>query len=58
MSWDSLADRIIRRLQRWMLFPLRWDRRPGCRRMLKAYGWLLFVTGVLPMTLPVPTRRY
>ena len=41
-----------------MLLQLRWVRRPGYRRMLKAYGWLLFVTGVLLMTLLVLTRRY
>ena len=40
-------DRIIRRLRQWLLLQLRWVRRPGYRRMLKAYGWLLFVTGAL-----------
>ena len=40
-------DRIIRRLRKWLLFQLRLIRRPGYRRMLKAYGWLLFVTGAL-----------
>jgi len=28
-------------------------RRPGYRRMLKLYGWLLFVTGCLLMSLLV-----
>ena len=51
-------DRIIRRLRKWLLFQLRWVRRPGYRRMLKLYGWLLFVTGVLLMLLLVLTRRY
>ena len=44
-------DRIIRRLRQWLLFQLRWVRRPGYRRMLKLYGWLLFVTGALLMSL-------
>jgi len=51
-------DRIIRRLRKWLLFQLRLVRRPGYRRMLKLYGWLLFVTGVLLMLLLVLTRRY
>ena len=50
-------DRIIRRLRQWLLLQLRWVRRPGYRRMLKLYGWLLFVTGVLLMLLLVLTRR-
>ena len=53
-----VPDRIIRRLRKWLLFQLRWVRRPGYRRMLKLYGWLLFVTGVLLMLLLVLTRRY
>ena len=44
-------DRIIRRLRQWLLLQLRWVRRPGYRRMLKIYGWLLFVTGALLMLL-------
>jgi hypothetical protein len=44
-------DQIIRRLRQWLLFQLRWVRRPGYRRMLKIYGWLLFVTGALLMLL-------
>jgi hypothetical protein len=51
-------DRIIRRLRQWLLFQLRLVRRPGYRRMLKLYGWLLFVTAVLLMLLLVLTRRY
>ena len=38
---------IIRGLRKWLLIQLRWVRRPGYRRMLKIYGWLLFVTGAL-----------
>ena len=48
--------RIIRGLRKWLLFQLRLVRRPGYRRMLKIYGWLLFVTGVLLMLLLVPMR--
>ncbi|HUE79755.1 MAG TPA: hypothetical protein VMN38_09000 [Sphingomicrobium sp.] len=44
-------DRVIRRLRQWLLLQLRWIRRPGYRRMLKVYGWLLLVTGVLLMIL-------
>jgi hypothetical protein len=51
-------DRFIRRLRKWLLFQLRLVRRPGYRRMLKLYGWLLFVTAVLLMLLLVLTRRY
>ena len=39
--------RIIRGLRKWLLFQLRLVRRPGYRRMLKLYGWLLFVCGAL-----------
>ena len=45
------ADSIIRGLRKWLLFQLRYVRRPGYRRMLKIYGWLLFVTGALLMLL-------
>ena len=48
--------RIIRGLRKWLLFQLRLVRRPGYRRMLKIYGWLLFVTGVLLMLLLVLMR--
>jgi len=41
------SDRIIRGLRRWLLFQLKWIRRPGYRRMLRIYGWLLLVTGAL-----------
>ena len=34
-------------LRRWLLIQLKWIRRPGYRRMLKIYGWLLFVAGAL-----------
>ena len=50
-------DRIIRRLRQWLLFQLRWVRRPGYRRMLKLYGWLLFVTGALLTILLLVTGR-
>ena len=49
-------DRIIRRLRQWLLLQLRWVRRPGYRRMLKIYGWLLFVTGALLMLLLLLVR--
>ena len=49
-------QRIIRGLRKWLLFQLRLVRRPGYRRMLKAYGWLLFVTGFLLMLLLVVMR--
>jgi hypothetical protein len=52
------TEQFIRRLRQWMLFQLRLVRRPGYRRMLKLYGWLLFVTGVLLMLMLVLTRRY
>ena len=45
--------RIIRGLRKWLLFQLRLVRRPGYRRMLKLYGWLLFVCGALLMLLLV-----
>ena len=45
--------RIVRGLRRLMLFQLRLVRRPGYRRMLKIYGWLLLVTGALLMILLV-----
>ena len=51
-------DRIIQRLRKWLLFQLRLVRRPGYRRMLKLYGWLLFVTAVLLMLMLVLMRRY
>ena len=44
-------ERITRALRKWLLFQLRLVRRPGYRRMLKIYGWLLFVTGALLMLL-------
>ena len=44
-------DRIIRAMRRLLLFQLRLVRRPGYRRMLKLYGWLLFGTGALLMSL-------
>ncbi len=40
-------DRVTRSLRRWLLVQLGWVRKPGYRRMLKLYGWLLFVTGCL-----------
>ena len=46
---------IVRGLRKWLLFQLRLVRRPGDRRMLKIYGWLLFVTGASLMILLVLT---
>ena len=40
-------DRTIAGLRRWMLFQLKWIRRPSYRRLLKIYGWLLLVAGAL-----------
>ena len=50
------ADGIVRGLRKWLLFQLRLVRRPSYRRMLRLYGWLLFVTGVLLMLLLLLTR--
>lgn len=44
-------DTIIRALRKLLLFQLRLVRRRGYRHMLKIYGWLLFVCGVLLMLL-------
>ena len=41
------TDRVIVGLRRWLIIQLRWVRRPGYRRLVKIYGWLLFVTGIL-----------
>ena len=49
-------QRITRGLRKWLLFQLRLVRRPGYRRMLKIYGWLLFVFGALLMLLLVVMR--
>jgi hypothetical protein len=46
-------QRVTAALRRWLLVQLQWVRRPGYRRMLKLYGWLLFVTGCLLMSLLV-----
>jgi hypothetical protein len=51
------ADGVIRGLRKWLLFQLRLVRRPGYRRMLKLYGWLLFVTGALLTILLLVTER-
>ena len=40
------TDPVIAGLRRWLLVQLGWVRRPGYRRMLKIYGWLLFVLGI------------
>ena len=42
--WPEL---IVRGLRKWLVMQLRWVRRPGYRRFVKLYGWLLFVTGLL-----------
>ena len=44
-------ERVVRGLRKWLLFQLRLIRRPGYRRMLKIYGWLLFGCGALLMIL-------
>ena len=44
-------ERVTAALRRWLLVQLRWVRKPGYRRMLKLYGWLLFVTGCLLISL-------
>jgi len=44
-------ERVTQGLKRWLLVQLRWVRSAGYRRMLKLYGWLLFVTGVALMSL-------
>ena len=46
-------DRIIRSIRRWLVIQLRWVRSAGYRRMLRLYGWLLFVTGCLLTSLLV-----
>ena len=50
------TDAIIRGLRKWLWYQQRLVRRPGYRRTLKLYGWLLFVTGVALMLLLVLTR--
>ena len=49
-------EQVTNGIRRWLLVQLRWVRRPGYRRMLKLYGWLLFVTGCLLMSLLVIAR--
>jgi hypothetical protein len=44
-------DSVIRTMRKWLVAQLRWLRRPSYRRALKLYGWLLFVTGALLMSL-------
>ena len=41
------TDRTIAGLRRWMLIQLRWIRRPSYRRLLRIYGWLIFIAGAL-----------
>jgi hypothetical protein len=50
-------DRIVRGLRKWLSYQQRLVRRPGYRRMLKLYGWLLFVTGIALMLLLFLSRR-
>ena len=45
------ADRVIRGLRKWLSWQQRLVRRPGYRRMLRLYGWLLFGTGIALMLL-------
>ena len=51
LSFILWPDSIVRGLRKWLLYQLRLVRRPAYRRMLKLYGWLLFVTAVLLMSL-------
>ena len=53
LAFILAPDRVTRGIRRWLLVQLRWVRGPGYRRMLKLYGWLLFVTGCLLMSLLV-----
>ena len=46
-------ERVTAGLRKWLLVQLKWVRKPGYRRMLKLYGWLLFVTGCLLTSLLV-----
>jgi hypothetical protein len=41
------TDACLRGIRRWLLVQLRWVRRPGYRRLVKIYGWLLFVLAAL-----------
>lgn len=50
------TDAIVRGLRKWLTYQQRLVRRPGYRRMLKLYGWLLFATGAALMLLLVLMR--
>ena len=56
LSFILGTDAIVRGLRKWLWYQQRLVRRPGYRRMLKLYGWLLFVTGVALMLLLVLMR--
>ena len=56
LSFILWPDRIVRGLRKWLSYQLRLIRRPAYRRMLKLYGWLLFVTGALLMSLLAAMR--
>ena len=56
LSFILGADATISGLRKWLSYQQRLVRRPGYRRMLKLYGWLLFVTGVALMLLLVLMR--
>ena len=56
LSFILLPERITRGLRKWLWYQQRLVRRPGYRRMLRLYGWLLFVTGVLLMLLLLLTK--
>ena len=51
LAFILAPDRIVRGLRKWLSYQQRLVRRPGYRRMLKLYGWLLFVTGIALMLL-------
>ena len=51
LAFVLATDAIIRGLRKWLTYQQRLVRRPGYRRMLRLYGWLLFVTGLALMLL-------
>lgn len=52
------ADSVIAGIRRWLLVQLKWLRRPGYRRMLRFYGWLLLVLGVALALVLLLNRRF
>jgi len=51
------TEAVTAGVRRWLLVQLGWVRRPGYRRLLKFYGWLLLALGVLTLALLL-TRRF